>query len=243
MQKSDLIPVLRRELAAVKSLRLQARMDAQTDAARCALKRFQSARLSLTHADLLAAPDTGAAAEFFLQELYSPQDLTQRDSDVERIIPTLERLLPVAALQAITDAVTLDALSEQMDAAMAQRLGEQFDEAQYLQAYFAVTTHEQRSLQITLVQELGLALCDLVRIRFLATTLKMMRGPARLANLHHLQAFLERGFATFKAMRAPHAFVHTIVRRERQILARIIAGDPAPYAMSGLQLDAQTPPA
>lgn len=230
MEKTELVQLLRQQLAQVKALRLAAKHDPQTMQARVALKLFQSRRLACTHADLLAAPDTNGAAEFFLQELYSPQDLTQRDTDVERIVPTMERLLPCAALQAITDAIVLDALSEKMDAAMADALGCDFSEAEYVRAYSKVTTLDERVRQIALVEALGLSLCDLVKIRFLATTLVMMRGPARLARLHGLQNFLERGFSTFKAMKQPRDFVATITRRESEILQRIFDGHAQPFA-------------
>lgn len=231
MQKHDLVITLRSQLASVKALRQAAKQDAATMAARVALKTFQSKRLASTHADLMAATDTQGAAQFFLQELYCPQDLTQRDSDVERIVPTLERLLPIAALQAITDAVILDALSENMDAAMADHLGQTFTEQEYIQAYRTQTSLEQRQRQIALVHALGSSLCELVKIRFLSTTLVMMRGPARLAKLHGLQNFLERGFSTFKAMRQPKAFVETVTQRESKILQKIFAEEPQPFRL------------
>ncbi len=229
MQKHDLVITLRQELGAVKALRQAAKIDTATLATRVALKTFQSQRLARTHADLLAADDTSGAAQFFLQELYSPQDLTQRDTDVERIVPTLERLLPISALQAITDAVILDALSEQMDAAMADHLGAEFTEQEYIEAFRTQTTLEQRRRQLELVNALGLALCDLVKIRFLATTLVMMRMPAQMAKLGGLQSFLERGFTTFKLMRQPKDFLQTILRRESLILERIHAGSKTPF--------------
>ena len=39
-----------------------------------AVKAFQQRRFSLTYADLLASPRYGAAARFFLEELYGPND-------------------------------------------------------------------------------------------------------------------------------------------------------------------------
>lgn len=231
MQKHDLVMTLRTQLAAVKALRQAGKHDPATLAARTALKFYQSERLAKTHADLLSACDTRGAAEFFLQELYCPQDLTQRDSDVERIVPTLERLLPLAALKAITDAVVLDALSERLDAGMADLLGTKFTEQDYIAAFQQVGSLALRQQQIVLVRDLGNSLCELVKIRFLSTTLVMMRGPARMAKLHGLQNFLERGFSTFKAMHRPQAFVDTISRREGLILRQIFAGHSQPFVL------------
>jgi hypothetical protein len=229
MDKSQLISRLRHDLNDAKTQRQSAKQHPQTHAARMALKQFQSTRLARTHADLLADPDTHAAAEFFLEELYGARDLTARDTDVERIIPTLERVMPYHTLETIANAIALDALSERMDAAMSDQLGLHFDEAAYIATYRTVTLDQDRQRQIELVAQLGGSLCHLVRIPLLATTLKMMRGPAKMAKLSNLQSFLERGFTTFKAMKQPQLFVDTITRRETTISNAIFAGSNNPF--------------
>ncbi len=229
MQKQDIIRKLEQQLRTVKAERQDSRRDAARHAARTALKQFQSVRLSRTHADLLAARDTGAAAQFFLEELYGARDLSQRDIDLERIIPTLQKILTVDALHAITEAIVLDALSERLDTAMALELGARFTDAQYAAAYRSATSRAERERQIELVQQLGDALVKLVRIPFLCTMLKVMRKPAQLAGLGDLQRFLEQGFNTFKAMKAPRQFVSSIVRREREVMANIYAGKAKPF--------------
>ncbi len=231
MNKVDLIRRMREQLANVIAQRQLAKHQASTLAARMALKRYQSARLARTHADLLANNNTHAAAEFFLDELYGARDLTQRDADIERIIPTLERLMPYHTLDTIANAITLDALSENMDAVMADQLGEHFSESDYIDAFRNLTTSHDRERQIEMVNALGTSLCHLVRIPFLATTLMMMRAPARMAKLGHLQSFLEQGFTTFKAMKQPQAFVQTIVQRELQISRNIYASKAKPFQL------------
>jgi hypothetical protein len=231
MNKKDLIHRLREELAVAKSQRELGKQHPDTLAARMALKQYQSQRLAHTHADLLAHPNTHPAAVFFLDELYGARDLTQRDSDVERIIPTLERLMPYHTLETITNAIVLDALSETMDTLMSQRLGINFSEADYIAAYREQTSMAQRQQQIELIESLGSSLCHLVRIPFLATTLVMMRGPAKMAKLSNLQNFLERGFTTFKAMKQPQAFVQKITERELEISCNIYAGRADPFRL------------
>ena len=230
MNKEQLALRLEQELRAVQAERSGASRDPALQAARTALKQFQSQRLSETHADLLAAPNTRDAALFFFEELYGSHDLSQRDTDLERIVPTMQRLLPVNALHTITEAIALDALSEQLDSAMARQLGtQQVDEARYVAAYREVGTRAQRERQLELVQALGMSLCDLVRVPLLNTTLKMMRAPARLAGLGDLQQFLERGFDAFKRMKKPQDFVSTIVRREGKALDNCYAGRSTPF--------------
>lgn len=229
MKKEELVEKLELQLATVASERRAAKADPSLLAARTALKRYQSGRLAMTHADLLAAPNTHDAAVFFLDELYGAHDLSQRDMDLGRIIPTLQKMLSAEALHAITEAIVLDALSEKLDTAMARALGAEFSEAQYIAAYRTVTARADRARQLDLVCELGESLCKLVRIPLLSMTLGIMRGPARLAGLGKLHDFLESGFGTFKKMRKPALFVDTIVERERKALANVYAERAQPF--------------
>ena len=229
MNKQDLVRKLEQQLILVAAERQAAKREPELLAARVVIKRFQSERLAGTHADLLAAPNTHDAALFFLEELYGAHDLSQRDTDLERIIPTLQKLLPYESLHTITEAVVLDALSEKLDTAMARVLGPRFSEREYVGAYRAITAPAERARQLDLVQELGDSLCELVKIPLLSMTLSLMRGPARLAGLLDLHQFLDRGFTTFKKMRKPAQFVDTIVGRERRAMSNIYAGKADPF--------------
>ncbi|UUZ49674.1 hypothetical protein LP420_05475 [Massilia sp. B-10] len=62
------------------------------------------------------------------------------DVDLERIIPTLQKMLSYESLHTITEAIVLDALSERLDTAMARVLGTSFDDAKYVAAYRTATT-------------------------------------------------------------------------------------------------------
>ncbi|MES2019523.1 MAG: hypothetical protein V4484_23775 [Pseudomonadota bacterium] len=229
MKKLILIEKLAAQLKLVAAERQAAKREPALLAARTALKRFQSERLAQTHADLLANPNTNEAALFFLEELYGAHDLSQRDVDLERIIPTMQKMLSYESLHTITEAIVLDALSERLDTAMARVLGPAFSEGMYIAAYRTATTRQDREHQLNLVQELGDSLCKLVKIPLLSVTLKIMKGPALLAGLGDLHAFLHTGFTTFKQMRDPGKFVATIVGRERQVMARIYDGRKEPF--------------
>ena len=231
MDKQEIVAVIRRELGSVITQRQAAKKDAALNAARVALRTFQSGRMAETHADLLRDPGTRAAAQFFLTDLYGADDLSQRDANLERVIPAMERMLPAPALATVAGAVSLDALSERLDAAMARRLGEDFTEADYIAAYRKAGSRAERERQIDQVASLGMSLCELVRVPLIGATLSMMRGPARLANLGDLQNFLERGFKAFKSMKQPEDFVATVVSREREILRRLYAGAENPFLL------------
>lgn len=224
MKKQELIKTLEKQLRAVKQERLAARAEPALMEARTALKRYQGARLAATHADLLAAQDSRDAAEFFLNDLYGANELGQRDVDLERVIPTMQRALSYESLHAITEAIMLDALSERLDSAMARALGPAFTDAGYASAYRRSGVRADRAHQLTLIEGLGRSLCQLVEVPLLSMTLTAMRVPARLAGLGHLQQFLERGFSTFRKLDDPNAFVATIVARERALMEALYAG-------------------
>lgn len=229
MRKEELACTLEQQLRALKAERAQG--EPALLAARAALKLYQSQRLATSHADLLAAPDTRAAARFFLDEVYGAREAERRDTDLERIIPTMQRVLPLRALQTITEAVLLEALSERLDTGMARVLGSAFTQRDYAEAYRSLTPAAERERQLHLIEALGDSLCELARLPFLSATLLLMRGPARLAGLGDLQAFLEHGFGSFKQMRQPAAFVATIVGRERRVLENLYAGHPQPFQL------------
>jgi hypothetical protein len=229
MSKREIAVELHRALQEVMAERQVAKADTATMRARLALKQFQARRMARTHADLLASRDTEAATRFFLEDLYGTHDMTQRDADIERIVPTMERLLPETALRTIAEAIGLDALSEKLDAAMAHGLGPEFDENGYAEVYRQATSRVDRERQIALVHSVGTSLCELVRIPLIGGTLKMMRGPAQMAKLGELHEFLERGFLAFKAMKAPRKFVEATVARELRIMENLYAEVPRPF--------------
>ena len=87
--KQQSAEALRLHLKTAKSLRQQANCDPSVAGKRLRLREWQAARLARTHADLLASPRFGQAAEFFLSDLYGPKDFSSRDEEVERILPCL----------------------------------------------------------------------------------------------------------------------------------------------------------
>lgn len=209
-------------------LRANAKGSAAAAKRRERLRQWQAKRLAATHADLLADKRFHAAAAFFLQELYSTGDTTKRDADVARIIPTLAKYLPASGVDTVADAIELDALSEDLDAAVAAALGKRIDaidEAAYGAAYRAVGRRAERERQVDLIEHLGHALDKLTRRAFAGTALKLMRKPAAVAGLSELQAFLESGFNAFVALGGADEFLELIVGREREILKRVFAGD------------------
>lgn len=196
-----------------------------------AVKRYQQRRFSHTYADLLASERYQAAARFFLDELYGPRDFTERDAQFARVVPALVRLFPPGIVGVVGTLAQLHALSEALDSALAAHLAPglevpEIDAAAYLAAWRATGEPAQRERQITLTLDVGTALDELVRQPLLRHSLKMMRAPARLAGLAELQAFLERGFDTFRAMHGAGQFLAWVAQRERALVGALFHADP-----------------
>ncbi len=223
---------LRAHFAAARAERAAARSTAASADDRLAVRRWQQQRLAITHGDLLASDEFGPAARFFLSELYSTEDLTQRDADIERVIRILVKFLPDKALATLAAALEMDALSELLDARLAKALREQcrndaaltITAESYALAYRAMGDHDLRLRQIALTEEIGIALNKLARMPLLAGLLRMMRGPAHAGGVGGLHEFLERGYAAFAHMKDGRAFIQTIVERERAEHRRLTDG-------------------
>ena len=193
--------------------------DARQAARVTAIKAYQQARFARGHADLLANARYAAAARFFLDDLYGPQDFAERDAQFVRIVPALVRLFPQDIVATVESLAALHALSESLDDDMARQLqDEQVDAMAYWHAWLATGRARDREHQIDLVMDLGRRLDHYTRNRLLRHTLRLMRGPARAAGLGSLQAFLERGFDTFGAMNGAGEFLALIEQRERALM-------------------------
>lgn len=228
---------LRDGVARVRALREEARADPVLAQDRLLVRAWQADRLARTYADLLANPRYAAAAAFFLSDLYGPKDFSARDEAVGRIIPTMTRMLPAAALETIALAVELDALSETLDQRVAAALrrvqpgarARSISESAYAEAYRAAGSAQQRERQIWLVGHIGTALDRLSRKPLIAGALRLMEGPAHAAGLGALHDFLARGFAAFRSMRGADEFLATIAARESRLNARLFSADPAAF--------------
>ena len=196
-----------------------------------AIKHWQHARFEATYADALASARYGNAARFFLDDLYGPTDFTRRDVQFARIVPGLVRLFPREIVETVVALAELHALSEQFDSAMADAVpGTEIDGAAYGRAWRAVGGPEGRARQIALMLQVGGALDRYTRMPFLRQTLRLMRGPARAMGLEALQAFLERGFDTFREMNGAREFLDMIAQREGTLADRLFAGEDVSLA-------------
>jgi hypothetical protein len=221
---------MRRHLERLKALRGPGAPPGRLERV-AVLKRWQTARLMKTYADLSANPRYRQATSFFVGDLYGPKDFSARDAAMLSIVPVMARVLPSKAVETAALSIEVEALSEDLDHRLAAALpdGDITEEA-YARAYRSTATPEERLRQIRLMVEVGHRLEALVRWPFIYRTLKLMRAPARLAGLANLQDFLERGFLAFRAMDGAQEFLATVEQRETGILNRLFSGEAAPFS-------------
>ena len=232
---------LREHLHAAKKLRRLANEAPEAARKRLLLREWQAARLSWSYPDLLSSDRFSKAAHFFLTDLYGPKDFSSRDEEVERSMPLMLNILPLSAMQTLSLAIEVDALTEELDAAMVIELEksgrfdiakgiESISEKSYADAYRKLGRRFDRERQIDLIQSTGEALDRLAKKPLLTTLLKLMRGPAHLAGLGDLHEFLESGFDAFRHMGDAREFLDIIETRERRLLENLFSGAANPFA-------------
>ena len=161
-----------------------ARLRAAPPAGLADVKRLQAQRFEATYADLLASPRHRPATRFFLDELYGDHDFAQRDAQFGRIAGAIERLFPPAVAQLAVDMAQLHALTETLDAQLAQHWASERapqPAARYVAAWRLTGARPLREQQLQVVLHMGRELQHMTAKKSLRLALRMMRGPAQAA--------------------------------------------------------------
>jgi hypothetical protein len=190
------------------------------------LAQWQSERLKHTHQDLYASPNYQRGLAFLFTDLYSTEDFSNRDRDLERIFPKMIKLLPSSIIETVSLLVELNLLTQKLDLQLAEALFEtlkasHIDEASYCEAYRLCDNHGQRAYQIQLTYALGKKLDKYARSSIINFSLKVTEGPAEMAGLSALHHFLMSGFSAFHSMRNIKPLMKTLTDRESVILDKI----------------------
>jgi hypothetical protein len=192
------------------------------------LKAFQQRRFSHTYSDLLASARYGAAARYFLAELYGPGDFTTRDAQFARVAPAMARLFPDQVAETVAILAELHALSETLDTETAMHLPDgAVAPLDYVRAWQATGRAPDREHQIELTLRIAAQLDRITRLPMLRSALRLMRAPARAAGLAQVQRSLETGFDVFRAMKGAQEFIAVIDSRERALAAALFAAHPS----------------
>jgi hypothetical protein len=195
---------IRTAIAEVASLRESAANRPELARALGEVKSLQAARFESSYSDLLATTVYGPATRFFLEDLYGNVDFGDRDHQFSRIAGSLQTFFPAQVISTAVALATLHLQTELLDHAMAKAWlarPKQVDAAErYVACWRFVGSSPERYLQLEAVIRIGKELDSLTKTPGLRMTLRMMRGPAKIAGLSALQSFLEKGFDTFSKM-------------------------------------------
>ncbi len=215
---------------AKRRLDADAHASPETTARLGELRAWQAERLAKTYADLRQDSRCKAAVDFFLTDLYGPQDFTRRDDDFARAWGRLKRGLPDAALEVLARALELQVLSAELDQAMVARLASgPLTGSSYANAYRAVGRADARQRQIELAMSIGTDLARLVTFPLIGLALRVAHAPAHLAGFGALQDFLERGYAAFRKMGDAGVLLEAIRVRETTLMRRLFDDTEDPF--------------
>jgi hypothetical protein len=196
---------------------------------------MQRCRPSRTTSSAASPPPTKTCARFFLDELYGPEDFSQRDAQFARVVPALVRLFPEDIVATVTTLTTLHALSESLDSQMAEQVSSpEMNAARYTAAWQATGRAAERQQQIDLMLSVGSSLDKLTRKPLVRASLLMMRGPARAAGLGELQTLLETGFEAFRSMKGAAEFLITVRHRETDLCAALFGHSDGAEQLLGI---------
>lgn len=231
----DAAHTIRVAVARVSAIRANALVNQAVHVATKAVKTFQAKRFSGTYVDLLASTEYSAAARFFLEDLYSDKDYSQRDAQFSRIAGALQALFPDQVVATAVSLAQLHLLTEELDLQMAMAWLDQSpsreddDIRRYVTCWRRIDRNSERIQQLETVLRVGYDLDRLTRTPGLRLMLRMMRRPAGAAGLESLQSFLESGFDTFSSMSGKGArakeFLCTIQKRETAWIEMLSSGE------------------
>lgn len=195
------------------------------------LQRWQRARLDATYADLRSQARFQPACDFFLDELYGGRDVHARDRQLQRVAPIMRRSLPDHLLFAVGEAMHLQAMSLELDFALAEILIDvpELNQPAYARAYREHGAWDAREEQLRLIRELGQLLDTTVRKPMVHRLIRLMRKPAEIGGVGRLQAFLQRGLDSFYHMDGADAFLDTVIERESTALEAMKTGADWPF--------------
>lgn len=198
------------------------------------LAKWQSERLKHSHSDVYHSPIYHKGLEFLFTELYSDNDFSDRDRDLERIFPKLIKLLPNSVVETVSLLVELNMLTQMLDQELATALFNELsyqtiNEHNYCEAYKLCNNEQKRCHQIKLTKELGQKLDKYARSQVILLSLKLSKNAAENAGLGALHSFLRTGFKAFHSMRNIDMLMNKIAERELRFLQEIMHGNQHPF--------------
>lgn len=203
------------------------------------VQAWQKQRMQRTHAQQFAEKNNALMAQYFLNRLYGGPDFDALAGQIARLTKyahKAEKLIPDNAVKTGTAGVNLAILAVQLDEQVAQQLLQNYPAQAPLtdemmrQCYLQLDQGENRLKQLALLDQLGKSLDKYMRSFVVYTAFKMCKGAAAKYNFEVMYDFMQDGFLAMKPLKSAEKFVTGFTAVERQIIDKVHAGDPAPFA-------------
>lgn len=170
--------------------------------------------------------DTRTAIDFVVSDL-AGIGISERDLEIERVVPAMIRILPAKALRTIASGMEMNARILEINLSICETYYRQNgDGALYTEEKYCAAARKASSLNecidlITLTKQLGRDLERIMRIPLIGISLRAMRKPASLAGFASLQLFLENGYSAFHNLDNVDQFLATTELKMRQMFEHI----------------------
>ncbi|MBL8322925.1 MAG: hypothetical protein JNJ93_11730 [Acinetobacter sp.] len=202
------------------------------------VQAWQKLRMQRTHARHFAEKQNALMAEYFLNRLYGGPDfdaLAQQIARLNKYAHKAEKLIPENAIKTGTSGVSLAILAVQLDEQVAMQLLQDYHPHEALsdemmrQTYLKLDQGQGRLQQLELLDLLGKSLDTYMRSFVVYAAFKMCKGAAAKYSFNVMYEFMQDGFLAMKPLKSAEKFVKDFSAVERQIIAKVHAGDAAPF--------------
>ena len=203
------------------------------------VQSWQKQRIIRSHATEFKQKHNVLMAEYFMNRLYGGPDFDALAAQIERLIPKVhkaEKLIPENAIKTGTAGIQLAILAVQLDEQVAAQLLQDYpkntpltDEIMRI-TYLKLDQQQQRLEQLRQLDQLGISLDKYLRSFVVQTAFKMCKGTAYKHKFEVMYEFMQDGFAAMKPLKSAEKFVRDFTEQEREIVRKVHAGDPTPFA-------------
>ena len=203
------------------------------------VQAWQKYRMQRTHHTHFSIKNNQLMADYFLNRLYGGTDFDALAQQIERLMGyahKAEKMIPENAIKTGTLGITLAILAVRLDEDVAQQLLKDYptdtpitDEMMRL-TYLKLDQQQDRLQQLSLLDTLGLSLDKYMRSFIIYTAFKMCKGAAQKYHFEVMYEFMQDGFIAMKPLKSAEQFVKHFTAVERDIIAKVHAGDLTPFA-------------
>jgi hypothetical protein len=202
------------------------------------VQAWQKTRMQHSHAKQFAEKQNVLMSEYFLNRLYGGDDFDAMAEQVARLTKyahKAEKLIPDNAVKTGTLGVKLAIFAVQLDEQVAAQLLEDYHPHEVLNddmmrlTYLKLDQRDNRLKQLALLDELGLNLDKYMRSFMVQAAFKMCKGAAEKYRFELMYDFMHEGFLAMKPLKSAEKFVREFTQGERDVVAKVHAGDPQPF--------------